>query len=96
VLEGAFEVIIDGNWRTLAPGDFASVPINTDHTFRTTSGQPVRVRNFHRLGGRFDEFIDRQYRFVTAERFRGLKRDSRSSGLTTGSVDRCKPPFDGA
>jgi quercetin dioxygenase-like cupin family protein len=76
VLEGSFEVMVDGRWRTLGPGDGASVPVNTDHTFRTSPGQTVRVRNFHRPGGRFDEFIEQQYRFVSSKRFKGLKRPS--------------------
>jgi mannose-6-phosphate isomerase-like protein (cupin superfamily) len=76
VLDGAFEVMVDGHWRRLAAGDSASVPVNADHTFRTIRGETVRVRNFHRPGGRFDEFIERQHRFVTSERFKGLKRPS--------------------
>jgi mannose-6-phosphate isomerase-like protein (cupin superfamily) len=76
ILEGTLEVMIDGNWRTVATGDSASVPVNTDHTFRITSGQTVRVRNFHRPGGRFDEFIEKQHRFATSDRFKGLKRPS--------------------
>ena len=73
VLEGVLEVKIDGAWRTLAAGDSATVPANVDHTFRVSSEQRVRVRNFHRPGGRFDEFIEKQHRFVTSERFKGLK-----------------------
>lgn len=76
VLEGTFEVMVGGRWRTLGGGNSASVPVNADHTFRTIAGQTVRVRNFHRPGGRFDEFIEKQYRFVTSERFKGLKRPS--------------------
>jgi quercetin dioxygenase-like cupin family protein len=76
VLEGSFEVMVDGDWRTLGPGDSASVPADTDHTFRTLTDQTVRVHNFHRPGARFDEFIERQYRFVTSERFKGLRRPS--------------------
>jgi mannose-6-phosphate isomerase-like protein (cupin superfamily) len=76
VLEGSLDVMVDGAWRTLGAGDTASVPVNTDHTFRTRPGQTVRVRNFHRPGGRFDEFIERQHRFVTSARFKGLKRPS--------------------
>jgi quercetin dioxygenase-like cupin family protein len=74
VLEGSFEVMVDGQWRSLAAGDSASVPVNTDHTFRANPSETVRVRNFHRPGGRFDEFIEKQYRFATSERFKGLKR----------------------
>jgi quercetin dioxygenase-like cupin family protein len=76
VLEGAFEVMVDGRWRTLRTGDSATVPVNTDHTFRTLPGETVRVRNFHRPGGGFDDFIEKQYRFVTSERFKGLRRPS--------------------
>ena len=76
VLEGAFEVVIDGHWQRLEAGESASVPVNTDHTFRTVPSQTVRVRNFHRPGGRFDEFVEKQHRFVTSERFKGLKRPS--------------------
>lgn len=75
VLEGAFEVMVDGAWRRLATGDSAEVPVNANHTFRLV-GEPVRVRNFHRPGSRFDEFIERQHRFVTSDRYRGLKRPS--------------------
>ena len=76
VLEGAFEVMIDGDWRRLDAGDSASVPVSTDHTFRTIPGQAVRVRNFHRPGGRFDEFVEMQYRFVTSDRYKGLRHPS--------------------
>jgi quercetin dioxygenase-like cupin family protein len=76
VLEGALEVMVDGHWQTLGTGDSVSVPVNTDHTFRTIPGETVRVRNFHRPGGRFDEFIEEQYRFATSERFKGLRRPS--------------------
>ena len=77
VLEGGLEVMIDGDWRTRAPGDTASGPVNTDHSFRSPPGQTVRVRNFHRPGGHFDEFIKKQYRIpTTSDRFKGLKRPS--------------------
>ncbi len=72
VLEGAFEVMIEGDWRRLEAGDSAEVPVNATHTFRM-AGEPVRVRNFHRPGSRFDEFIARQHRFVTSDRYRGIK-----------------------
>jgi mannose-6-phosphate isomerase-like protein (cupin superfamily) len=75
VLAGSLEVMIEGAWQRLAAGDSASVPVNANHTFRLV-GEPVRVRNFHRPGSRFDEFIERQHRFVSSSRFRGLKRPS--------------------
>ena len=75
VLEGSLEVMIGGSWRRLAAGDSATVPVGADHTFRL-AGEPVRVRNSHRPGSRFDEFVARQHRFVASPRFRGLKRPS--------------------
>jgi mannose-6-phosphate isomerase-like protein (cupin superfamily) len=76
VLDGCFEVMIDGEWRRLTAGEAAAVPVGADHTFRMVDGEGVRVRNFHRPGGRFDEFVEKQHRFVTSDRFRGLRRPS--------------------
>jgi mannose-6-phosphate isomerase-like protein (cupin superfamily) len=82
VLEGSFEVMVDGEWQRLHVGESAEVPVAANHTFRLV-GEPVRVRNFHRPGSRFDEFIERQYRFVTSDRFRGLKRPSTAVAMAT-------------
>ena len=68
----------DGGWRTLTVGESASIPVNTDHTFRIPAGQSVRVGNVHRPGGRFDEFVAKQHRFAASDRFKGLKRPSTS------------------
>ena len=47
VLEGRFDVdvVVDGDWRTLARGESATVPMGTLHTFRSNSGGVIRVRN---------------------------------------------------
>ena len=71
VLEGHFDVMVDGNWRTLAPGESASVPPGALHTFRNRSGSMVRVRNFHRPPARFDHYIEHTHKRLTA---RGVKR----------------------
>jgi quercetin dioxygenase-like cupin family protein len=59
VLEGRFDVTVDGVWRTLGPGESLSVPVGALHTFRNRSGDEVRVRNWHRPAVRFEEFIER-------------------------------------
>jgi mannose-6-phosphate isomerase-like protein (cupin superfamily) len=82
VLDGAFEVMVDGDWRALRAGESASVPPGTNHTFRMLPGQSVRVRNFHRPGSRFDEFIERQHRFVTSERYKGVKHPSTAVAMS--------------
>ena len=58
VLEGRFDVVVDGRRRTLGPGDRASVPVGALHTFRNRSGETVRVRNRHTPAMRFEEFIE--------------------------------------
>jgi quercetin dioxygenase-like cupin family protein len=59
VLEGSLDVTVDGQWRTLARGESASVPQGALHTFRNRSGAVVRVRNWHRPAVRFEDFIER-------------------------------------
>jgi mannose-6-phosphate isomerase-like protein (cupin superfamily) len=71
VLEGRFDVVVDGEWRTLAPGGSATVPIGALHTFRNRSGGVVRVRNWHRPAMRFEDFIERTCRTLQAA---GVKR----------------------
>jgi mannose-6-phosphate isomerase-like protein (cupin superfamily) len=71
VLEGRFDVVVQGRWRTLGPGDAASVPLGALHTFRNRSGEPVRVRNRHSPAMRFEEFIERTCRTLQAA---GVKR----------------------
>jgi mannose-6-phosphate isomerase-like protein (cupin superfamily) len=71
VLEGRFDVVVDGQWRTLAPGEAASVPIGALHTFRNRSGEVVRVRNWHRPAMRFEDFIERTCNTLQAA---GIKR----------------------
>lgn len=71
VLEGSFDVMVDGDWRTLAPGESASVPLGALHTFRNSSGATVRVRNWHRPAERFEDYIERIHRTL---RRAGIRR----------------------
>jgi len=71
VLEGRFDVVVEGEWRTLAPGESVSVPIGVLHTFRNRSGGVVRVRNWHRPAMRFEDFIERTCHTLQAA---GVKR----------------------
>ena len=71
VLEGSFEVVVDGTWRTLGRGESASVPQGALHTFRNRSGAVVRARNWHRPAMRFEEFIERTSETLRAA---GIKR----------------------
>ena len=71
VLEGRLDVVIDGTWRTLGPGDTASVPVGALHTFRNRHGATARVRNWHRPALRFEDFIETTSRTLQAA---GVKR----------------------
>jgi mannose-6-phosphate isomerase-like protein (cupin superfamily) len=77
VLEGRFDVMVDGGWRTLAQGESASVPRGVVHTFRNRSGAVTRVRNWHRPAKRFEDFIEQMH---TTLRDAGVKskRDPRT------------------
>lgn len=77
VIEGSFDVMVDGSWGTLGPGESASVPKGAMHTFRNRSGDVVRVQNWHRPGMRFDEFIERMHQ-VLGEVGVKSKRDPRA------------------
>jgi mannose-6-phosphate isomerase-like protein (cupin superfamily) len=68
VIEGRFDVMVEGEWRTLGPGESASVPEGALHTFRNRSGSVVRARNFHRPAARFEDYIEHIYRLMRARR----------------------------
>lgn len=76
VIEGVFDVMVDSDWMTLTPGQSASVPPATLHTFKNRSGATVRVRNVHRPAARFEDYIEHIHRLT---RVRGIKgtRDPR-------------------
>lgn len=58
VLEGEFDLMVDGKWRTLRPGESAAVEAGVVHTFRNRCGRTVRVRNAHRPAVRFEDYIE--------------------------------------
>ena len=59
VLEGSLDVVVEGEWTTLGPGETAEVPLGAVHTFRNSSGRLARVRNRHSPALRFEEYIER-------------------------------------
>ena len=61
VIEGTFEVMVDGEWMSLSPGESASVPRGVMQTFRNRSAETVRVRNWHRPAKHFEDFIERMH-----------------------------------
>ncbi|HEX3434632.1 MAG TPA: cupin domain-containing protein [Solirubrobacteraceae bacterium] len=70
VLEGKLDVMVGGDWKTLGPGDTASVPTGVLHTFKNRSGATVLVRNVHGPAARFEDYIEH---ICTLTRSRGIK-----------------------
>jgi quercetin dioxygenase-like cupin family protein len=73
VIEGALDLMVDGEWSTLTVGESASVPPQTLHTFKNRSGATVRVRNVHRPAERFEDYIEQIYRLMKARGVKGVK-----------------------
>jgi quercetin dioxygenase-like cupin family protein len=71
VIEGSLDVMVEGEWRKLDPGDLASVAPGVLHTFKNGSGELVRVRNWHRPPARFEEYIEHICRLLPAK---GIKK----------------------
>jgi mannose-6-phosphate isomerase-like protein (cupin superfamily) len=82
VLEGSFELMAEGEWRRLGPGESLSVPAGGLHTFRNRSGSMVRIRNRHVPALRFEEFIERT---SSARRAHSGRRASRASATRASS-----------
>ncbi len=55
VVEGALDVCVDGEWRTVRKGETAVVPAGVPHTLRTT--EPVQIVNIHRPALQFESFF---------------------------------------
>ncbi|MFL5907934.1 MAG: cupin domain-containing protein [Solirubrobacterales bacterium] len=66
MIEGELDVMVDGGWQTLGEGESASVPSDTNHTFKNRSGALVRTRNVHRPPARFENYIEHINRLLDA------------------------------
>lgn len=66
VVDGPFELMVDGQWSTLQNGETASVPPGVVHTFRNRSGKTVTVHSTHSPAGRFEQFIEQMCRLLPA------------------------------
>lgn len=73
VIDGALDLMVDGQWRTLKLGESASVAPGTLHTFRNRCGKTVRVRNVHRPAVRFEDYIEHIYRLMKARGIKGVR-----------------------
>ncbi len=66
VLQGKFDVYINGDWKTLLVGEKAVVNKGVPHTFRNSSNETSRVYNTHQPAMRFDQFFEALYRLANS------------------------------
>ncbi len=57
VIEGALDICVDGQWRTLRAGESATAPAGVPHTLRNATSEPVRIVNVHRPALQFESFF---------------------------------------
>jgi quercetin dioxygenase-like cupin family protein len=55
--EGDFELLLDGGWRRLAPGESLAIEPGQAHTYRNKGTATARVRTVHEPGLSFEQYI---------------------------------------
>ena len=71
--EGALEVLVGREWRTLGPGESMTVPPGTVHAFRNRSGANVMFRVVHTPALAYERYLDRLYWLSAMNRIRGTR-----------------------
>ncbi len=69
VLEGALDVFVQDEWRTLRVGESASARAGEVHTFRV-GDRPVRVRNVHAPALDFEDYFATESALMEAGRIK--------------------------
>ena len=64
VIEGALDVFVDGEWRTLRAGETATAPAGVPHTLRNATAEPVRLVNIHRPALQFESFFRQMHALI--------------------------------
>jgi mannose-6-phosphate isomerase-like protein (cupin superfamily) len=83
VLSGTLDVRVDRRWRTLGPGESATVAAGTPHTLRNTSGAEVRLLNVHKPALDFERFFRRLHALVCTGGVKLPPKDLRSAILVS-------------
>lgn len=55
--EGDFELLLDGDWHKLAPGETVTVEAGRTHAFRNRGTRTARVRDVHEPGLSFESYV---------------------------------------
>jgi len=64
--EGDFELLLDGSWRKLAPGESVTVEPGATHTYRNKGTNTARVRTVHEPGLSFDQYLRELHATISA------------------------------
>jgi mannose-6-phosphate isomerase-like protein (cupin superfamily) len=64
VIEGALDIFVDGDWRTLRAGESASAPAGVPHTLRNATTEPVRIVNIHRPALQFESLFREMHALI--------------------------------
>jgi mannose-6-phosphate isomerase-like protein (cupin superfamily) len=73
VIEGRLDVMVNGEWSSLGPGESASVPVGALHTFKNRTKETTRVKNWHRPAKSFEDFIESAAGALEAAGVKGLR-----------------------
>jgi quercetin dioxygenase-like cupin family protein len=90
VLEGSLELLRDGRWTVLLPGDTHTVGKGEVHAWRNVATTPVKFVNVHRPAGGFQDHMEMLDRLAKAGKVRGTK-DPRSLIYMSMSAVRHRP-----
>jgi mannose-6-phosphate isomerase-like protein (cupin superfamily) len=72
VIEGALDVCVDGEWRTLRAGESATSPAGVPHTLRNATKEPVRIVNIHRPALQFESFFREMHALIAQGKIKHL------------------------
>jgi mannose-6-phosphate isomerase-like protein (cupin superfamily) len=80
VIEGAADVFIDGEWRTVRAGESVTVPAGMPHTIKNSTPDPVQLVNTHRPALRFEAMFRELHDLIQQGKIKRLPpKDPRSA-----------------
>jgi len=88
VLEGSLDVFKDGRWATLGPGETATVPPNTRHTFRHPGNETAKIVIRIRPAGRSEAFFRHMHTLKTEGKLKQLPPKEPSSAIYVAMLFR--------
>lgn len=81
VVEGRLDLCVEGEWRTLGPGETATVPPNVPHTLRNGTDEPIVCLTRIRPAGTAEAFFDDAHRLIQEGKIRRLPPNGPGSAI---------------